>query len=31
MGILIQNGTIVTALDTWVGDVHCDGDRRTAG
>ncbi|MCA8956277.1 MAG: dihydropyrimidinase [Planctomycetes bacterium] len=24
MGVLIQNGTIVTALDTFVGDIYCD-------
>ncbi len=23
MGVLIKNGTIVTALDKWVGDVYC--------
>ena len=23
MGILIRSGTIVTALDTWVGDILC--------
>jgi dihydropyrimidinase len=25
MGVLIRNGTIVTAVDQWVGDVYCDG------
>lgn len=24
MGVLIKNGTIVTAIDQWVGDVRCD-------
>ncbi len=30
MGILIKNGTIVTALDKWVGDVYCDGGKIVA-
>ncbi|MEE8138032.1 MAG: dihydropyrimidinase [Thermoanaerobaculia bacterium] len=27
MGILIKNGTVVTALDRWVGDVRCHDGR----
>jgi dihydropyrimidinase len=30
MGILIKNGTIVTALDQYVGDVYCDNGKITA-
>ena len=24
MGVLIRNGTILTALDEWIGDIYCD-------
>ena len=30
MGVLIKNGTIVTALDQWVGDVYCAGGKIVA-
>ena len=30
MGILIKNGTVVTALDKWVGDVYCENGKITA-
>ncbi len=30
MGVLIKNGTIVTALDRWVGDVHCQDGKIAA-
>ena len=30
MGILIKNGTIVSASDKFVGDVYCDGDKIVA-
>ena len=30
MGILIKNGTIVSAADKYVGDVYCDGDKIVA-
>ncbi|GJM22769.1 MAG: D-hydantoinase/dihydropyrimidinase [Planctomycetota bacterium] len=29
MGILIKGGTVVTALDQWVGDVRCDDGKIT--
>ncbi len=27
MGVLIKNGTLVTAIDRWVGDVRCRDDK----
>ncbi len=30
MCVLIKNGTIVTAIDQWVGDVHCEDGKIVA-
>jgi dihydropyrimidinase len=30
MGVLIKNGTVVTALDRWIGDVYCREGRIVA-
>ncbi|NNE43667.1 MAG: amidohydrolase family protein, partial [Gemmatimonadetes bacterium] len=30
MGVLIKNGTLLTALDEWTGDLRCDDGKITA-